>query len=99
TRLVSDWSSDVCSSDLTLVSCCKLVPSLLITNSSGLRSRFVPRRSPSEMNATHCPSSLTDTPKLESDNPPGAEVIWVAAPVVARSEERRVGKECRTRWG
>src|SRR5438309_12109408 len=29
---------------------------------------------------------------------PDVEVIWVATPNHLRSEERRVGKECRSRW-
>src|SRR5262249_59197277 len=58
TRLVSDWSSDVCSSDLRAI-----VP----------------------FGARHRP--LLD-PFLCAECPDAA----------ARSEERRVGKECRSRW-
>ena len=29
---------------------------------------------------------------------PGKDVVWVPTPQVLRSEERRVGKECRSRW-
>src|SRR5262249_57827865 len=70
TRLVSDWSSDVCSSDLgdrrgpaARVGC---------GGDRDRRRRF--RR---------------DRPRRERKLPRRA---W-------RSEERRVGKECRSRWG
>src|SRR5262249_57929216 len=63
TRLVSDWSSDVCSSDL----CC-----------AGLSA-----------GATAKP-------------PPAGNLVDVtfhrASTALPRSEERRVGKECRSRW-
>src|SRR5215212_11217407 len=55
TRCLSDWSSDVCSSDLTL---------------------------------------LTGAAESPADKQAVVEVL--AASV--RSEERRVGKECRSRW-
>src|SRR5262249_59001499 len=57
TRLVSDWSSDVCSSDL---------------------------RTPSDSAGQH---RWVHSPKLRS-----------VSTTRARSEERRVGKECRSRW-
>src|SRR5262249_59566523 len=58
TRLVSDWSSDVCSSDLR-------------STSARLTARSPPQRAQARAQA----------PALEE-----------------RSEERRVGKECRSRW-
>src|SRR5437016_7368420 len=70
TRLVSDWSSDVCSSDLTLP--------------KGKNGRLI----------------TSEFLQVE-----GADSIWavgdcaqVPAPGGGRSEERRVGKECRSRW-
>src|SRR5262249_59847588 len=62
TRLVSDWSSDVCSSDL----CCAPTTSC--------------RRRQLVVGAQH-ERSVERRPHL-----------------VVRSEERRVGKECRSRW-
>ena len=64
TRLVSDWSSDVCSSDLV-----ELANSLVAAIRHG-RVRLASNR-----------------PKVVDD---GGSVL--------RSEERRVGKECRSRW-
>src|SRR5438093_13528072 len=59
TRLVSDWSSDVCSSDLLSVY--------------------------SEVSGAHT-SEYTDSSRSRR------------AISCVRSEERRVGKECRSRW-
>src|SRR5437763_17093658 len=63
TRYIGDWSSDVCSSDLS------------------------PRHEP----ATADEAAVVARQPLPSRRP--------APPPVARSEERRVGKECRCRWG
>src|SRR5688500_20230725 len=76
-RLQGDWSSDVCSSDLS-------------SNSSVSRSSACRRLSSKSGNwsllgttfrrlrrYSHCPATLL---------------------MSARSEERRVGKECRSRW-
>src|SRR5438034_11577232 len=64
TRSLCDWSSDVCSSDLTV----KLPPPIPVSPTASaitnpIRSCVIP----------HAPKK--------------------------RSEERRVGKECRSRWG
>src|SRR5262249_57942667 len=67
TRLVSDWSSDVCSSDLRLV-----------------RSRGV---------TAHRDRTRRD--RKRSDQMGGKRI---AGNPFRRSEERRVGKECRSRW-
>src|SRR5256885_13014509 len=66
TRLQGDWSSDVCSSDLSF-------------NRDGVGG-FPPRH-----------LTLAWYRQLFADAP-----LWDA--VANRSEERRVGKECRSRW-
>src|SRR5438093_13327931 len=66
TRLVSDWSSDVCSSDL--FSATEHWAALVGPGGRGL-GLFVP-----------------DVTR------------FAGTPGTARSEERRVGKECRSRW-
>src|SRR5438477_12949055 len=67
TRLTCDWSSDVCSSDLALIS----------------------GQAPNADTQADCPT-LSEfqlrQPRLDANGQ-------------ARSEERRVGKECRSRWG
>src|SRR5262245_65553246 len=73
TRCLSDWSSDVCSSDLSTV----VVQPTLDPNKSPLAL----------LQAMAC-----GVPVLASDLPRLAHVVRDA-----RSEERRVGKECRSR--
>src|SRR2546426_6431465 len=64
TRLQGDWSSDVCSSDLTL-------------EGLGSAARFLRAQLSRELR-------LRTSPELRFE--------------LDRSEERRVGKECRSRW-
>src|SRR5258706_8120446 len=82
TRLVSDWSSDVCSSDLVLSG----VPRRCIiaaARSAGGTCRVSPRRGPQAR--AEASASGWRPPAAKPREP-------------ARSEERRVGKECRSRW-
>src|SRR3712207_7223018 len=74
TRYWRDWSSDVCSSDLSGYPDCRddTMKSLQVTLNLGLDTRMV----------VHTPLMWRD--KAET---------WRL-----RSEERRVGKECRSRW-
>src|SRR5437016_11394389 len=76
TRLVSDWSSDVCSSDLF-----HLRP-LAVHALDGDRIA-------AQIRSRHC--ELVGEKHLEE-----RRVAQIAPRV--RSEERRVGKECRSRW-
>src|SRR5258706_7578114 len=77
TRLVSDWSSDVCSSDLLMdgVRSGKLVaiPFVFLSQSDDPAAQLA------------CAVSC-------------ARKKFPAAARPLRSEERRVGKECRSRW-
>src|SRR5947199_6454657 len=70
TRCLSDWSSDVCSSDL-------------VTNCSSRTARL-----PYAGSCTGA-TSWTERPAYRTR---------VTSSTCARSEERRVGKECRSRW-
>src|SRR5205814_6231721 len=74
TRCLSDWSSDVCSSDLRLISHSRLIPEFSLT-----------RRRTSSPNASR--SAAVASP-----------VLIRKLVCFSRSEERRVGKECRSRW-
>src|SRR5205814_5992270 len=86
TRCLSDWSSDVCSSDLA------------ISRSAGCRLRFRQRnreeaaRSKIQIGASlrwHIAGSARPSRRLERAG-------WLEYD--ARSEERRVGREGRYRW-
>src|SRR3712207_8331139 len=86
TRYWRDWSSDVCSSDLTMAS-----KSLAdekqywSVNRSPLKAYTSASMSCSPYaNSTALPMLCPHSPQLSS--------------TLLRSEERRVGKECRSRW-
>src|SRR3989440_3527041 len=84
TRSDRDWSSDVCSSDLALG-----LQDLLNEEVSP-----APRAGPPDL---HMPSFV------EGWNPPAGGLVPTTAasrpgPRTLRSEERRVGKESRSRW-
>src|SRR5438093_8193185 len=81
TRLVSNWSSDVCSSDLTLlvvVALGAVAPAEAMTNASA-----------GSLLAYVC-ATKAGTVKV-------ATSAASCGPNEQRSEERRVGKECRAR--
>src|SRR5437016_10113069 len=82
TRLVSDWSSDVCSSDLTGDVSFKDV-SFLSTGESEVLKSFQGTKNKPECARLAAILYAQQRPTLDQ------------AP---RSEERRVGKECRSRW-
>src|SRR5690242_21602946 len=81
TRLTCDWSSDVCSSDLT--------KSPLHTQHVG-----VPHTGHGEQRSTDGKGWLECEPEESDTNErhEGHDESYT------RSEERRVGKECRCRW-
>src|SRR5207253_8594187 len=70
---------------------------------SGLRSRLdktFPRRRSLLLRDTRCP--VRSMPKNPSSRFPGAGAAKISPDRTSfrpRSEERRVGKECRSRWG
>src|SRR5258705_916283 len=83
TRCLSDWSSDVCSSDLFLFG-------------DGVYDGFV---SSTRQGAYHSPRHAFDAVRIRS-SVAGYAIDAFAYRVDPswRSEERRVGKECRSRW-
>src|SRR5258706_7140845 len=84
TRLVSDWSSDVCSSDLSRA---RRAHPGDDSRRRRVRPRIIPRMSPSSpATATVSDTCLTRVRHRCSDT--GG----------IRSEERRVGEEGRSRW-
>src|SRR2546430_6276181 len=81
TRFDCDWSSDVCSSDLPLMSF-RLSSAMRVTSKPIASLRRARRRTYSQL------ASMPSSGTLRSQ-PPNTG---------SRSEERRVGKECRSRW-
>src|SRR5205807_3207526 len=81
TRLQGDWSSDVCSSDLELV-----------TQRGVGESASAVWKAVQEQHARLLPASSVLDEEL------GEELVASPFDEVVRSEERRVGKECRARW-
>src|SRR5262249_57384156 len=98
TRLVSDWSSDVCSSDLEAdvrLSLPVLLGSLATCGLSALLSGAAPAWRAARVDLNDALKSAA--PSLS----PGRDRLrraLVASECALRSEERRVGKECRSRW-
>src|SRR3712207_8643876 len=84
TRYWRDWSSDVCSSDLVVGNTAYVAEG---TNGGSLRIIDVTDR------ANPLPLGSIETSKAMD-----VEVRGKHAYVADRSEERRVGKECRSRW-
>src|SRR5258706_5496681 len=85
TRLISDWSSDVCSSDLH-----ENLPAINgYVRSNGEAVRVV-------AGAASGGASLIVRNDSGIQKPEDFHGKRVASP--QRSEERRVGKECRSRW-
>src|SRR5207247_5093507 len=84
TRSTRDWSSDVCSSDLIVLAC------LLLTACQGSKKKViavVPK------GTSHLFWQSVQAGAIAAGRDLGVEVVWNG-----RSEERRVGKECRCGW-
>src|SRR3989440_1719729 len=84
TRSDRDWSSDVCSSDL-----------VDLTTLRAGDGTDVGRPLPPRLVAGAADGEVADLHDVEL---PLFEVARLVGPVESRSEERRVGKECRSRW-
>src|SRR5256885_3603505 len=82
TRLQGDWSSDVCSSDL----------SRLLLRHSSVQPLIAKARS--RLLALEL---IEEEPENKTARPPAPSDRFRAT-IYDRSEERRVGKECRSRW-
>src|SRR5258705_8948244 len=83
TRCLSDWSSDVCSSDLC-------IQGVLLRQDGSIESVAIHRFASTTQRRQNWPS----TPRPQVC---GADVHGRLG-TRYRSEERRVGKECRSRW-
>src|SRR5256886_9727826 len=83
TRFDCDWSSDVCSSDLTL----------------GLSGHITRLHSLAELEQyIKAGIPVVTSQSFRADELDGAGYGTSGHLMVIRSEERRVGKECRSRW-
>src|SRR5256885_9673492 len=82
TRLQGDWSSDVCSSDL--------LGSVLLPADDRERCRHEDRRQEE--------GRFRDTEEAKGEHVEQPDPETKLKLVRERSEERRVGKECRSRW-
>src|SRR3989475_2452591 len=83
TRFDCDWSSDVCSSDLFYAEPEKLI--------SSLQENLAPGRIEVDLIKFSGPLFWKVDNRLMS-------LQLVSQGLTSRSEERRVGKECRSRW-
>src|SRR3546814_8927344 len=106
---ISDWSSDVCSSDLNTASSANLDPAAEHAAEPGLEeaARTQPHSDPGETASSNAENKIR-RPILSVRTP--VEAAEARVPFVqrvvfeqyGRSEERRVGKECvstcRSRW-
>src|SRR3546814_11249388 len=95
---ISDWSSDVCSSDLTDQAEAERGGNQIQQHGHGRSSQDAAAPPPRPQSRRRALSTTTrDEPDMAA-----AAISGVAKPAIARSEERRVGKECvskcRTRW-
>src|SRR3546814_3446473 len=96
---ISDWSSDVCSSDLGGVAVAPRAPGFLIIALDRLRQAGMGDEADVGLVDPHAEGNRRgDDPVLRRDE----VVLHGRAPLGRRSEERRVGKECvstcRSRW-
>src|SRR5256885_14330053 len=94
TRLQGDWSSDVCSSDLQSV--LLLFRTLTLAWPDGAAACGMRRQGAGSpvMPVATMPFDTAHTSFLL----PLAMFSFVSSVTPGRSEERRVGKECRSRW-
>src|SRR5262249_59786397 len=90
TRLVSDWSSDVCSSDLVGKEKVPWIASLSLTLEQAHDLAQGSKKVRQSMALSPCPRCRSNTTKVRAQSPVAG--VWTI-----RSEERRVGKECRAR--
>src|SRR5690242_15596031 len=86
TRLTCDWSSDVCSSDLKEANMYRLLV-LAVAASTALSVLLILPATAGALQRPPIVEKLAKTYGFES-----------FGQIEARSEERRVGKECRSRW-
>src|SRR5205807_7741949 len=95
TRLQGDWSSDVCSSDLTPARVYKILRRASVLSASCFTWLFYPRRVANPPAA--CLTGARGSPGNLPHEKAGKRMPPSGLVQLARSEERRVGKECSAR--
>src|SRR5207302_4719844 len=98
-RFSRDWSSDVCSSDLLASSYQHAYGNLYTTPTDILEPKYasaIDALSTTDAN-TLIAQGLLPRNALFDSKPPAPEFASMT-PATKRSEERRVGKECREGW-
>src|SRR5207248_4526242 len=95
TRSYGDWSSDVCSSDLAPASAAARLPKRVkrAIDSAAVavaKAGLLPDRVDTVVGGRQKPSARYDTESFVLSACDTSSML--------RSEERRVGKECRARW-
>src|SRR5438477_1055884 len=93
TRLTCDWSSDVCSSDLNTI-CRKMKK----TSSGKFGGRSEAHAELPAAGLLHLPADGVRDDGLRADRRLSRGGLPGQGALHVRSEERRVGKECRSRW-
>src|SRR5207249_7033981 len=88
TRSKRDWSSDVCSSDLDVQA--RFLNELEFRRTDCLFER--------QLLLPHSANRLSVRVRASLTNADGRQNFVLIIGVNLRSEERRVGKECRSRW-
>src|SRR5262249_59015725 len=91
TRLVSDWSSDVCSSDLW-----ELASPTVVAACAGARNAARDAQAELTRGASVALGRSPDGRPVPVPGPHDAPTVLVAVPHDIRSEERRVGRGCRS---
>src|SRR5207253_5318778 len=97
TRWPRDWSSDVCSSDLNIHYAIGASLISVIATSSGAAAAYV-RQGFSNIRIAMFLEIATTIGALFGAFLAARLAADIIAIVFGRSEERRVGKECRSRW-
>src|SRR5699024_12185551 len=99
TRSKRDWSSDVCSSDLGVSSDVYSVTSFTELAREGNEiERYNTLHPEEEAKVPYITKVMNDAPAIAATDYMRLFADQVRA-YVPRSEERRVGKECRSGWG
>src|SRR5205814_5567062 len=94
TRCLSDWSSDVCSSDLTVAAKnIYLVPCLKTFQKCHMRPHSIPESHDMLFQRSLLVHVRREEPTILL---PSIRSLWRSQFALTRSEERRVGKECRS---